>query len=271
MEIPLPTLEIGPHLSLVARGRWGGLDPLSSPFDANAYLLQDDAGSLLIDCGSQSSCDVIARNVCEAGGDPGDVRWLILTHLHCDHSAAAASWQQRHGARVACHSTAAEELSRGNLRLTGVAMHPEPIEYAAPRIDRRLEEGDEIGVGGTMLRVLHAPGHTPDQICLRGTIDGVDTLFSGDCAIGNQGKVKGCIGWLDGYWGSDIRQYADTLDRLLDDPPGRLCPGHGMPITGRKEVLDSLRECRRRIQYLLDIPDVGTMLPLTNSDPSYGG
>jgi glyoxylase-like metal-dependent hydrolase (beta-lactamase superfamily II) len=265
----LPTLTFSPHLALVGRGRWGGLDPLSNATDANAYLLQVGDEGILIDCGGDPSCEVIAGNVRDAGVEPERVRWLILTHVHCDHSAAAASWQQRYGVQVACHSAAAEELSTGNLRLTGVVMHPEPIEYEAPRIDRRLAAGDGIGLDDTALRVRHTPGHVPDQICLRGIVDGVDTLFSGDCAIGNQGDVKGCIGWLDGYWGSDIQQYANTLDRLLDDPPERLLPGHGVPITGRAEVLDSLKECRRRLQYLLDIPDVGTMLPLTKSDPSY--
>jgi len=265
----LARIDISRHIVQVGRGEWGGLAPLSGRLDANAYLVRDGSHAALIDCGFGPGYAALAANVQDAGVDPDAIETLALTHLHYDHSGAAAAWQNAYGVAVACHAKGAESLASNDLRLVGAAINLGPVEYTPPRIDRQLNDGDEIRVGEIILQVLHTPGHVPDLICLRGQIDGTDTLFSTDCAIGNQGDVEGCIGWLDGCWRSNIYDYASTLDRLLIDPPESLLPGHGTPIVGRHDVAASLRACRRRLQRVIDIPDVGSMLPLTGADPSY--
>lgn len=218
----MPVEHVTDHILLVVRGAWGGLTLLSGPFDANAYLLRGGEDAVLVDCGAGPGTEAVAANVHAAGIDPIFAREIVLTHLHTDHSGGAAAWQRAFGARVSCHPAGAKALAAGDLRLVGRELHPEPIPYTPSRVDRILENGAPVRAGAWTLRALHTPGHTPDLLCLRGKVDGADILVSSDCAIGNQGEARGCVGWLDGLWRSNVYKYADTLPPI---PKARLTPG----------------------------------------------
>lgn len=127
------------------------------PGDNNAYIVRDvGAGeSLLVDMPmeEQPLLDAIAAD--------GGVRLIVATHWHTDH------WMTYDAVRAA---TAAPVL-----------VGAREIKIPADRIDRRLDDGDELRVGSTRVTVLHTPGHTPGSISLRvgrAVISG-DTLFNG--------------------------------------------------------------------------------------------
>ena len=91
------------------------------------------------------------------------LRYVIDTHTHADHFSGAHELAGRMGARVAAH------------RLS-----------ATPHADLRLEDGDQLMVGDTRLRVLHTPGHTLDSVCLLAS----DRVFTGDTLlIGSTGRT----------------------------------------------------------------------------------
>lgn len=72
-----------------------------------------------------------------------NIRYVIDSHSHADHVSGARWLAQTAGAEL---------------------MLPElaEIDYEATR----LKHGDEIRMGGVGLRVVHAPGHRPEQINL---------------------------------------------------------------------------------------------------------
>ena len=117
-------------------------------------------------------------------------------------------------------------------------------------------------VGEATLEVLELPGHTPDCLGWLMAVGGKRLLFSGDAAIGDQGKTRGCIGWLDVHWGSDLTAFARTLGRLCRRRIDVLCPGHGLPIVGRAKVARSLRHCRERLARFRRFTQLGSMTPL---------
>jgi len=86
---------------------------------------------------------------------------IIVTHRHGDHWAAIDLVKEKLGAPVFCH-----EADRA--------------PYAAKVFDT-LQDGAEIELGESRVRIIHTPGHTPGSICL--LVDGVlisgDTLFPG--------------------------------------------------------------------------------------------
>jgi glyoxylase-like metal-dependent hydrolase (beta-lactamase superfamily II) len=65
------------------------------------------------------------------------------THVHADHRSGAARLAERAGASHRLHRSA------------DVSLHFDPID-----------DGDEIALGNTKIRVLHTPGHTPESVCL---------------------------------------------------------------------------------------------------------
>ena len=127
------------------------------PSNNNAYIVRDVAAgeSLLVDMplDEQPLLDAIAAE--------GNVRTIVATHWHPDH------WMTYDAVRSATNAP--------------VCVGSREVQVPEARIDRRLEHGDELRVGGVRIDVLHTPGHTPGSISLRvgrAVITG-DTLFDG--------------------------------------------------------------------------------------------
>jgi glyoxylase-like metal-dependent hydrolase (beta-lactamase superfamily II) len=126
------------------------------PFANNVYVIVDRATkqSIFVDAPYESE-----RAIEAAQGT--DVQMIIVTHRHGDHWAAIDLVKEKLGAPVFCH-----EADRA--------------PYAAKVFDT-LQDGAEIELGESRVRIIHTPGHTPGSICL--LVDGVlisgDTLFPG--------------------------------------------------------------------------------------------
>ena len=76
----------------------------------------------------------------------------------------------------------------------------------------QLADGDRIGLGGRDLTVLHAPGHSPDSLCVLDERAGL--LFAGDTLITGD------------FWAhtpdTEIEVFAATLRTLADELAGQL-------------------------------------------------
>ena len=55
-----------------------------------SYLLDDDEPAL-VDCGPASSLEGLRARLAEHGLEVGDLRHLVITHIHLDHAGAAGS------------------------------------------------------------------------------------------------------------------------------------------------------------------------------------
>lgn len=92
----------------------------------------------------------------------------------------------------------------------GIAARGWRIEPPPPT--RLLREGEEIDLGGRVLRVLHTPGHAPDHICLLDERDGV--LWAQDQAYYGPHLVY--------EPGADLGDFVASTRRLADDLGGSL-------------------------------------------------
>jgi len=147
----------------------------------------------------------------------GDIRWILCTHTHMDHSPAAAAIKAATGAQV---------LGR-----------PAPEgQDATFRPDRVLAHGERVQAGPVVLRALHTPGHASNHLCY--LLEETRMLFTGDHVM--QGSTV-VINPPDG----DMRAYLASLERLLAEDVAILAPGHGYLIG------DPHREIRRLIAHRL--------------------
>jgi hydroxyacylglutathione hydrolase len=138
-------------------------------FATNCYIIGSEPNKegVIIDPGDEA--EEILKNVKDLGLD---IKLIILTHGHGDHSGALKEVKDATGAEVAIHADDAKSLQEWSLgRKLGLFHLPPP-----PAADRLLKGGDSIDIGDLHLLVLHTPGHTPGGICLLG--EGV--VFSGD-------------------------------------------------------------------------------------------
>ncbi len=146
-----------------------------------------EGGFVMVESGPGSTIENVEAGVAAAGLALGDLKALLLTHIHLDHAGGAGALAARTGAEVVVHAIGAPHLSDpGRLvssarRIYGEAMDElwgdmEPV----PRERLRPVEGEEtLALGGLEVRVLHTPGHASHHVSYLFP-DG--TLFTGDSA-----------------------------------------------------------------------------------------
>lgn len=185
------------------------------PFETNCYLAADECTrqAVIIDPGGGP--EEIIRQV---ESDGLTVIGIVNTHGHADHIAANAILKTRFNCPILIHRADGPSLTDSELNFAAVLGQTEPL---SPPADRLLEDGDQILVGNTVLRVIHTPGHSQGGISL--FTDGI--LFSGDTLF------AGGIG-TDLYGGSYDQLMSSIRDRLLILPGETIVyPGHGPHTT----------------------------------------
>ena len=184
---------------LVTSGTFS-LDGGTWDVDNNVWLIGDDHEVYVIDAAHDA--DAIVEAI-------GDRRLLgiICTHGHDDHIDAAPAVADRTGAPILLHPDD-EVLWR--------MRHPD----RAP--DKPLADGDVLTVGGTQLRVLHTPGHSPGAVCLHAPA--LTTVFSGDTLF------QGGPGATGRSYSSFETIIESIRERLFALPPQTVVrTGHGDP------------------------------------------
>jgi glyoxylase-like metal-dependent hydrolase (beta-lactamase superfamily II) len=161
-----------------------------------AFLIRGPGGPVLVETGPASTLPTLLEELERVGVRPADVRHVLVTHIHLDHSGAAGWWAQQ-GARVYVHPVGAPHLvNPGKLlasakRIYGDRMDRlwgETLPAPADRIVT-LEDGDCVGVEGVNIRAIATPGHASHHhvFCLG------EIAFTGDAA----GIRLPGIDWID--------------------------------------------------------------------------
>ena len=184
------------------------------PFASNCYIVgsQSNKGGMIIDPGDE------AKQILKRVKDLElDIKFIVLTHGHIDHTGALKEVREVTGAKVAIHGDDAKSLKNQLVAIAFGLSYPTP-----PRPDRLLKGGDSLDVGGLHFEVLHTPGHTPGGICLLG--EGV--VFSGDTLF-NYG-----VGRTD-LPGGNYSQLMNSIQTKLMTLPDNtvVYPGHGSDTT----------------------------------------
>ena len=167
---------------------------------SNAYLVadEDNGKAVVIDSGGPSG------PLLEAVDRHGlDVELLLLTHHHWDHVAENGIWKERHGVEIVAHPIEAELIDQ---------------------VDRTIEAGETLEVGGLKIDSVLTPGHTAGM--LNFIVNGGD-VFTGDTLF--KGSVGGVRAPGSTNFG-DLRH--SIMDVLMKLPPEtRVHPGHTDPTT----------------------------------------
>jgi len=162
--------EILPQIHLV---EGGDLTPDSSKF----YLIQEASGGwTLVDTGVPGSDSALLAYLKKVGSSPKEIRSILITHLHNDHTGCLKRLKEVTGAKTYAHWLEAAFIA-GHPKYDGPGMPPSnPLE-----VDVKFKDGDQLPVGGGLV-AYHTPGHTPGHTSFYAPHRKV--LFCGDLFFG---------------------------------------------------------------------------------------
>lgn len=197
----------------------------------NSYIVGDAAtGYLVIDPGPNDAAHI--GRLWRA--TQGDIRMIVCTHSHADHSPGAAPLQ------ALCE--------KAKPPILGLSSAPTARSSARFAAERELLDGERLVLSGTgtdgqeithTLRAVHTPGHAANHLCLVLEEDGL--LFSGDHILNGSTTV---VDPPDG----DMNAYLDSLDKLdaACEAGGIdfILPAHGYVIGSARAAIAQLKAHR---------------------------
>lgn len=204
--------------------------------DPNLVYLIDAGpdGLVLIDPGMTMNVPSILKNIEALGFSPKNIKWVINTHAHFDHSMADGEFQKL-GAKILIGRDDVAAVEKGTY-VTGKYILPPAMaaNYPTIKVDWPVDDGEMLKLGNKSFTAIHTPGHTPGSTCYLLQIDGKNILFGGDTILfdyrlgANPPTFADATAYLNslrklayyGLWPNTVR-----WDVLL--------PGHGTMVMNR--------------------------------------
>ena len=221
-DVPVPLLKNVTRLTAPNPGAMTGPG-------TNSYLVGDPrTGYIVIDPGPADAQHV--QRLWQAAG--GDVRMIVCTHSHPDHSPGAKPLQALCARRPPILGLPSALTAR-------VASEFVPdAELSDLQELRLLPTAPGDGEAHTLL-ALHTPGHAANHLCLVLLEDGL--LFSGDHVLNGSTTV---VDPPDG----DMTDYLDSLDRLAMACTSHaidfILPAHGHVLGPARTAINQLKAHR---------------------------
>jgi recombination protein RecT len=195
----------------------------------NSYIIGTaDTGYIVVDPGPNDAAHI--QRLFEA--TQGDIRMIVCTHSHSDHSPGAKPLQavcstnpQIHGLPSGKHAS-----SNSYFEPDKSLQNKERLRLISQRLEADLT---------TTIEVIFTPGHAENHVCLALLEDGL--LLSGDHILNGSTTV---INPPDGHMGD----YLDSLDVLTaacaEHQIQQILPAHGYVLDHAERVIAHLKAHR---------------------------
>jgi recombination protein RecT len=199
----------------------------------NSYIIgNEDTGYIVVDPGPNDAAHI--QRLFEAAA--GDIRMIVCTHSHADHSPGAKPLQalcktSAHGLPLIYGLPSGEHASSNSYFLPDKTLqNKERIKLISRRLEADLT---------TTIEVIFTPGHAENHVCLALVEDGL--LLSGDHILNGSTTV---INPPDGHMGD----YLDSLDVLtatcIEHQIQHILPAHGYVLDHAVKVIAHLKAHR---------------------------
>lgn len=204
----------------------------------NCYLIESEAGFILIDTGGRNRRNDLEIELTNAGCQPGVLKLIILTHGDFDHIGNAAYLREKFAAQIAMHRDDLGMAQYGDMfwnRKSSNALIRKlaPILYRFPKSERfeadlYIDDGYDFSPYKLDARAIYIPGHSKGSI---GVLTSAGDLFCGDLLENLSSPAFNAI--MD-----DPATAQASLEKLKSLDIRTVYPGHGKPFS-MEELLGS--------------------------------
>jgi metallo-beta-lactamase class B len=124
----------------------------------SAWLITTPEGHIVIDGAMPTSAPLIQSSIRRLGFQPKDVKILLNTHAHFDHTGGLADLKRETGARLLANPADRTALETG--------IYPgweevRDLDFAPVKVDGDLKDGQAVRLGDAVLTPHFTPGHSP--------------------------------------------------------------------------------------------------------------
>ena len=117
-------------------------------FQASCHLIDTGDGLILIDPGYSNTLYLVIDSIYKLGFRPQDIKYIVNTHWHWDHTEATAALANLSGAKTLVGRDDAEKAR----------------QYF--NADILVKDGDSLALGNTTMTFMETPGHTKGTVSL---------------------------------------------------------------------------------------------------------
>jgi hydroxyacylglutathione hydrolase len=153
----------------------------------NCYLIETDAGYVLVDTGSSNRRNDLEKGLESAGCKPGNLKLIVLTHGDFDHTGNAAYLRSKYLTKIAMHYDDSGMVEQGdmffNRKIPNILLRMIiPVFFGFDKSKRfvpdlYIDDGYNLSVYGLDAEVISIPGHSKGSI---GILTGGGDFFCGD-------------------------------------------------------------------------------------------
>lgn len=140
-----------PPLHIIGNVYYVGAEGVSS------FLIATPDGLIVLDGGLPETAPLILKNIETLKFKIGDVKYLLNSHAHYDHAGSLAELKKRSGAKLVMSRADAPWMEQGGHDLFAPNTH---FDMPAAKVDRIIDDGATVRLGGTTLTAHITPGHT---------------------------------------------------------------------------------------------------------------
>lgn len=196
------------------------------------------------------------------------VRYIIYTHSHLDHTQGASVFMQP-GIQVIATNDAVLQMKKdyGWLKEFVIRSRLNQAGLAAPEYSKKLPVSSPVRspkqniglvwptitfdneysftLGGRKFELYHTWGETPDHLMV--WMPDEKALFCGDLYYSSFPNLSTPM-----LEQRPVREWYESLDRMISMKPKYLIPGHTAAITGEQQITDTLTNYSKAIRYVYE-------------------
>lgn len=204
---------------------------------SNVVLLKNSETAVLVDTGVKGNLNHIIHFLKHKNVNPEELKLVVLTHTHHDHTGNLHELAKLSGAPVLVHQNEFENLKNGFTRIPkGMGFYTRIISglgsivvprFASPKaFEAQLINENEFGLNpfGMDAKIISTPGHT----------NGSQSVLAGDTLVAGDTFLNLSNGIIFPHFCNDPATLLQTWEMLFNSGIKTVVPGHGKPFAIEK-------------------------------------